>query len=211
MPPTFPIAPNDIISLTTKAEYQQQTIMNVFHYKAFISSTIADGAAELTALNAFFYNNIWKAAVAAGWANQVVESFRMDWFQAQVIYPNRQFYIRRLVGELGAQPNPGCPSNTGITINWQTQFATRGRSGAKHFTALPLDALTGNRIAPLFVTAWQNLQPLLLEPRDTLAGVGQLVPVVWSMAQPGTPSEVVLATALDEVRIMRRRTFRIGV
>lgn len=202
----FSIFDKDIVEVTFDSDYQSSAIQNVYHYQVSGTQTATDGRGFLEAVITKLYGDFW----TNGLKMFCVESFRLNYITAQVISPVRKPYVRTFYDEPGEVIAEGVPSNTALVINLQGAVALPGKSGGKHITGLPvLNLLDGKWNDPMLVDVSAFAQKILA----SFQVVGTQLTMVPGMfaRKDGSFTDYFNYWLATHARVMRRRTFRIGI
>lgn len=205
------ISTGSVVEVTCISSYQAQTVLNVFHY--FNSGgdiTEANGDGELQGLLTRFNTLVWNASVN-GMMTQLVSGFTTNLLKAQVVNPTRQYYVEKIVTDVGAVSGSGIPSDTNMSISLRTAGTRRGQTGNKKITGLPLSTVDGNRFSTgaqdaMGLTA--DLFPVVL---NNNAATPQWTPIVWSPRSPTARRQMIAQNPQQEVRVLRRRQYGKGI
>jgi len=207
-----PIAANDIVQVVIESQVQNQTILNVLHYKAetnFSPKTYFEALDELCQkLSDNVVPSLVKAMLNAMAGNCEVRNIR-----AQRVAPVRSVYVNTSIGQPGVLTPTNTLSNVGGTITKQTDLAGRGRTGSFHMAGLPAaDFAAGS----LTVAAVGRLIDIGEFIQSNILNVGGAI--IW---RPGTYSpnaaagsqfhELVNVFPQTTARVMRRRTLGVGI
>lgn len=205
------IANNDVFEVTMFSKYQDQYVLNVFHYiYSGPGVAAADYTAQLNAVATDFYSKRW-LNVLTGIKRGVVEDFVLERIRVQKIYPTREYYIDKLVNNPGDLIEAGVPVNSALTMSYPTDRAIRGATGSKRFTGLPLSGLDGGDWSGATLTQWNIIGTGLA---DYISGVDLLdvyFPTVWSPKRPADRATILSVYARSEVRTQHRRTKGLGI
>jgi len=208
----YPIPNFAIAQVTTWATYENQIVLNVFHYRLERPGGIADGGTEIAALINKFELQVVLPAAGTKWIDWLVADYTIDYIRGQVVYPGRFAYVQFNTGDVGLVAQPGCSSNLGVTVSLQSEVAGRGKTGSKHFTGVQATKLAGGVVDA----------GLAASVRDTMLAAGTSIPCteagggvwnfkIWNPANPEAPSEIVNYYTQPTARVMRRRTHHVGI
>lgn len=205
------LAANSVVEITMRGTYQGSSVLNVFHYYNTTNAIVANGDAELLAMISNFRLLVWNPGGGAGVKDRLVDSFTLDYIQAQQVAPTRQYYQYTAIGETGARAEPGIPSDTNITLSFRTARALQGTTGSKHFTGLSITDMSAAVWTNATILNWVSQGSNM---RVTLAGgaiTASWDPIVWSPRRSTDRALIVGGNVQQEVRVMRRRQFRLGI
>jgi len=209
-PPAYEIANNDVVAVTFFQTYQGMTILNVQHYIAALSSPITDGNAAIEDLLSEVRDKFFDGGAAVVWDALMVDSWHLDYIQAQVIYPNRRYYNFISPDLPGQITELGVPANVAAVASFPSNIAERGRTGSKHFTGMPLSKLDANYWDPTYLVDMDSMVQKFIDDIPALGG-GNWEPILWSPTTPNDTSWPVGALMRNTVRIMRRWTLGVGI
>lgn len=206
---------NDVLLITYKGTAAGQRILLTTTYKITVVPTPMDA-------NVFVNAAIDAVRAGVGGGDLVETKYRaclppeyeLDSIRGQIIAPNRRVYAEQLRGVPGTHLDTMETANLAAVITLRTAFAGRNQVGNKHIGPLPsagavmvLGELTGAYKALLTTLAtalMSNIVPV------GIAAVAR--PVIYHAdgAVPPNTDWVESAIIGETVRVMRRRTVRLG-
>lgn len=207
----YPINNNDVAQVTVFATYQASKILNVFHYKAITPAPVATGNAEVNRLVTQFIDKVIQPAAGVKWIDSVVNTFRFDYVQGQIVAPQRRYYTFEELTADGGVLQPGCPSNIGATVSYQSATVGRGRSGSKHYTGFANADLVNGTVRAAVL---DQLRSITANTLLTLTGLDPGLtwePIIFNFAKPTERNGIASTYAHPETRVMRRRTLHVGI
>lgn len=210
---TFPINPADIVQFTVFQDYQNSRLLNIWHYQVTADTPVqSDGAAVMTNMINEFETLFYGAGGAIPALTHSTLAYRQ--IRGQVVFPTRRFYVPKLLnysGSGGAALTP-LPSDTQLRVTLRNATPGRGVNGGKSFGGLTTSDMTGAVWNVGARSVWQsNVADHVVDELSNPPETWHLQPVVWNARDPLTPGEIAVGIVQEEVRVMRRRQFRIGI
>lgn len=206
------ISPGNIVEVTTFGSYDQQAILNVFHYRYVGVTTISDAdyATNLTSLGTDFKDKVWNP-VANSWRSRVVDLFSIQRIRVQLVYPTRGYYQDVPVNQGGISEEPGVPPDFALTMSFRTDRAFRGATGSKRFTGCISSQYTLGSWKDDYLALWALSAPnflLTLQGND----ITRLFrPTIWSPKRPGDNVTILGTLVQRTVRTQHRRQVGLGI
>lgn len=205
------IGNNDIAQVTMIGKHAGQYVLSVFHYQYEGPAVGADQyQAVLAALSNDFYQRVWLAA--GGMRSCVAPQYYLQRIRTQIVHTIRGYYVDQMVDSIGnAAGEPALPPNDSVCVSIFGEKVGRGRTGSKHFPAVPADWILSGTIDPdrigTYVSAAQKFQLVLLgaDPAQNFR------PVIWNPRMPLERNRVRGIRVEETSRIMRRRTVGVGI
>lgn len=206
------VGSNAILEVTFRSTYQEQRVLNVFHYRWHtLGAATADG------------NDIVDLAVAAlqqgensavpAYRDIVNEEFTLERLRYQWIFPFRWSFVSSdLNCGFGTKVGDPMPSNIGITAQKITEYPGPAGRGSTHFTGMRVqdyDEATWQIPVRTNVGVFMDKMDQTIDTADVLAG-SFLQPVVLHKSDPATSAQWSGTYVNPEPRVMRRRTLRVG-
>jgi len=201
----------DIVEVIAWQNYNQQTILNVLHYKLETASSIADGVGEVDGLVGKLTDAVGAESIRKQMRLAQVDGLVHERWSGQLVYPIRRPIQFTPVNVAGVIVEAGLPQNVAATITKQPDLPGRGRSGSFHMAGAPASA---NALGEWDAIWFTNLQPIADKIKanvPTIAAGGTWRPVIWSGKTPTVSREVFNAFAQETIRVQRRRTVRLGI
>jgi len=208
-----PLRINDIVAVTIVGSFEQQTYENVLHYRADNPPDNTESYEQgLNALIASIKNDIGSAVITE-YLPVIGANAGLDYIQAQRVYPTRDFYVRVNEAQPGTHAGDCLTGNISGVITKQSEKAGRGRSGSFHTFAVPEGTYEKGTFLAAYLTLLDELGDAIELNQRTFAGLDVWWPGMYSpTAGAGDNwSGIVNTTAQDTVRVMRRRTVRVGI
>jgi len=204
------LALNDVLQIVHAYSVDNQTCLNVFHYRIKTLDTtpnrtyiqqLADVAEELV---------LDPVGMVQGWAAMAAANAQSVFMQVQRIHPTRNPYYRRSTNTVGAIAGVSAPSICALSITKRTEQVGRGRSGHTQLGGLPVgDLLNGKWEVNSLNRAEDYADWMLL---DLLFGqAGQIEPVIYREAGNPYYARLIACNTNQQVRTMHRRTVGLGI
>lgn len=207
--PVYSITAGNILEFTFQGTYQSQTILTVLHYRY-------DGPTTFEYLDEFslIYQHLVAAAGSMHEKMRDASSEEVRWtnVRQQIIYPVRRPYHDTGTVASGNRdlPDP-MPVNVAGVINKQTDKLARGRTGSMHLCGMYLQDQEVSEWKAAYLALLQAVANKIPEEIAGSAAGAKWIPVTWSRSQPANDATIIDANAMSTVRVMRRRTVRVGV
>lgn len=210
---TDPLRINDIVAITIVGSFEQQTYENVLHYKAENPPDPANSyEQELDLLIGSIKNDIGSAVITE-YLPLIGANCGIDYIQAQRVYPTRSFYVRVNEAQAGTHANDVMTGNISGVITKQSEKAGRGRSGSFHTFGVPNGVYEKGAFLAAYLTLLDELGDSLELTQRTFAGLDVWWPGMFNPTQGAGDNwaGIVNTVAQDTVRVVRRRTVRVGI
>lgn len=206
------IISGDIVAVTFETFFNGQQCLNTFHYRYDLDSgttedasiAIAALASRLNGVNQLFPSY---AACLVAMAGEIKTYM-------QVIFSVR--YIKNIVDndhDVGQLEETPLPQNLAGVITLRGDFAGRMNIGNKHITGIPVIYVEEGIIQPDMLALYTNLASAATEKQSEIV-VGtntfSFTPVIFHRANPLDSAVITNFIVQDTVRVMRRRTVRVG-
>lgn len=212
----YQIVPGDVVEWTMKMKVFDQVVMNVHHFHAAPTFVAADSVTVFDAMNTELGVGITSALQVQRDATSFQVTFEQMLFQK--IHPirfARRVYVYNQNGNDGVEANT---ANVAAVITKYTELSTprvgslhTGQVGSMHLPGVPRDKYAGGVLTPAYLSGvlFDLATELTADFADpTLAGLDY---VLWHPhAVPKSTNKIVAMVPQDTVRIMRRRTLRVG-
>jgi hypothetical protein len=206
------IITGDIIAVTAEFFNNGQQNLNTFHYRYDLlsggSMTTAEAFTGLSArLNGV--DNLFDS-YAACLCNDITN---IKWYM-QVIYSIR-FTKSAVLNDydVGQNDEAPLPQNLAAVITMRGGIANRHNIGNKHIGSVPAAWVQFGAILETGLINYRNLASIAAAKVSNIA-VGtkefEATPVIYRRAAPQLSAEIETWVAQDTIRVMRRRTLRVG-
>lgn len=217
MPVAIPVRGRSIFAVTIRGRLYDQVTMTVLNY----AGTGSEDYPNVAAVYGEIKDQINKpGGVMSKMADFCSVDQKFDYIDVQVIYPDRvgpqSFSPFFLVGN---DPAAALPSNECAVIGKRTGLSTKrseengvGYTGIAHIPGVPRPSVTGDFLSDAKHAQLQSLGDSLAEPL-ALPSFDPLNPVLYHRDSKTEEHHTVWTTAVaaKDVRVMRRRTFRVGI
>lgn len=203
------LAVGDVVALTYEGTFDSQQIRYALHYRVAVAGSSTTPELDLDAMAANFSspgtNSMTNALQAVH-----VDSFNFDAVLAQRVWPVRTIGMRVLSSFPGLIGQPGLPANAAAVITKRTLTPGRMGLGSLHLTGIDTANVALSEITTL--TGYTALATLLIASRTVPAVTMTVEPGLFNPSFPPTFfSRLFDAPVQKTVRVMRRRTVRLGI
>lgn len=209
----MPLAANDVIELSFRGSLFGQRILNVMHYYVAAPGTGTPEQQLLALVSDIQAGTGSVAGLKSHFLDCIAIQYTLDSIRAQRVYPTRTVYQQVLSGDVGQWTTSDCQeSNIAASILKRTLTPGRMGLGRMQMAGLATDAaLQGmlnpaNQAVPLAVWAADMLLNYV-----TSAPAVTFSPCLYNPTGAGLRFSPLVATVVeDTLRVMRRRTLRVG-
>jgi len=199
----------DVISVTYNGEYANQQIRNVLHYRAANNGSSATPEGDLLAIAQDFANPLTNPLTTA-LQDALVDAFAWTGITTQRVSPTRTIQMTHASSWPGAVAGAGLPPNVAAVITKRTQTPGRKGVGSLHLTGIDAALVTDGVITNLMT--FDGVATEMLAARTVAAITCTLDPVIYNPTLPPFFSARLFDTfSQDTIRVMRRRTVRVGI
>jgi len=208
-----PLALNDIVAITIVGTVANQHVENVLHFKADNPPDPAEDYTDgLQSLIGSIKNDV-ASGIFASLLDCIGNNVGIDYVQAQRVYPQRDFYTRIYEAQPGLHANECSLSNIAATVTKQSERAGRGRSGSFHVFGIPDGVWVDGVWDGAYLALLDELADNLINNQREFGGLDVWWPGMFngSLGAGNNWSGIVGCTPGDTVRVMRRRTVRLGI
>jgi len=199
----------DTLEITVEGALLGQRTMNIFHYNVIAPSTAPSFIVAMNALLADWLNSatgpqlMILAAAAQNWECQNI--------RGQRLWPTRSLAVYQVDGRPGLRPADCTAPNLSAVITKHGEFGTRKDVGSFHLAGLSdLDYTEGLISGPQLT----RMDALATRIRTTLVVAGggtEALPCLIGEDGPAATRTIVQCEVQDTLRVMRRRTLRVGI
>lgn len=200
----------DILQVVHVMTVDEQTCMNVLHYKVIAPDTTPDRSYFQEMDDILAALDAGPNTVTGGWLKLATDDCTSRFIQAQRVHPNRSPYVREIVGQEGLEPGPSAPSIVALSGTKRSDTVGRGRSGHMQLAGLPASSMENGRWTIAQLTLAQNYFDDLSQDLNYGAG-GIIRPGIFDSKPPTEFAELIGFEAKDELRSMHRRTVGLGI
>lgn len=203
------LAVGDVVALTYEGTYDGQQIRYALHYRVAVAGSSTTPELDLDAMAANFSNPATNTMTGL-LQGLHVSNFNFDAVLAQRVWPVRTIGMRVLSSFPGTIAQPGLPVNTAAVITKRTLTPGRMGLGSLH--------LSGQDSTNVSFSEWTSLTLYTAFAAQLIAS--RTIPAVTMTVEPGlfNPtfpptffSRLFDAPAQPTLRVMRRRTVRVGI
>jgi len=200
---------NDKLLISFRGTVYGQRIINTFAYNLSGVAPFTSWTDLITSLNT--------ALIGAGRLRQKflacsITSYTLDTIRYQVLFPTRYVAVDfPQVAQIGTLGSDAFTANTAVTITRRGQTANRQNISSLHIVGANDSALADQGVlkaaykTPLGVLGLELLTAYLLD-----AGATQLDPIIFHRTSPSLVTGITQTLTQDTLRVMRRRTVRVG-
>jgi len=206
---------NDVWQVSFRGVYNAQRIILTQTYQVTqITPPITDGNAALVLLNAVRAGVGGFDLIESAYLACMPAEYELQVIRAQNVKPNRRVYHEVIRTQPGTHAEVADTGNLAAVVTMRTDFAGRSQVSNRHIGPIPstgtvqtLGALTGayktllSTLATALLQSWSEaiptitFTPCILHPTDIV---------------PPNVDKITSAIVGETVRVMRRRTLRIG-
>jgi len=201
----------DIVQVSWVQDCLEQRFLNIQHYRVTSSSSsnsdtadsqsFADHLAALTGGAELI--GIWKAEMSEDWILRDVRAQKVD--------PTRSAYAEAAINAQGLDAGPADVQNAAVVVTKRGTSGTRKGIGGVHFGGFRPTKFSQGNISAATETWWGNMEPLYTASQTVAANGVIYAPVIYNPGSTPNYQTVFSWTLQDTVRVMRRRTLRVGV
>jgi hypothetical protein len=202
---------NDIVAVTYESLYCDQQIRYCLHYKVTAPGNSTNPESDLDAIAHHFGSTVLCPLTGHIFAVSTPE-IGTTGVTAQRVYPQRTIMMRYSVSIPGSHAGQGMPPNTAAVVTKRTLTPGRMGRGSLHLTAIPFDMNDRGVIAPGNRVEFNPILDDLVKAQVVSAIQCTLEPGLFNPTHPPTFwSRLFDCDLMDTLRVMRRRTVRVGV
>jgi len=204
-------AVGDIVEVTWRQLMFSQQLLNVQHYRVVSSTSsgsdvgdnqsFADHLAALTGAGQLI--TVWRTSLAPNWVLSSVK--------AQKISPVRSAYTTASIGLAGLSGSNSEISNLAAVVSKRGTSGTRRAQGSIHFAGWPATFGNAGVWQAGVDTWWNNLEPLWSATQNVAAIPANLQPIIYNPGASVNWQTIAVWQLQDTIRVMRRRTVRVGI
>lgn len=209
-----PIISGDIIQVVFRTIVQEQTCLNVLHFKI----TQPVGQPSFTSDMELLFTCVDPAtagSVGQTFRSAIATNATIQDITLQRVSPTRDFYMRFPIGLAGISTVGECTAtNVSGVITKQSEKPGRGRSGSFHIPGIGQNGYSAGRLTNAYRAEILPLQDALKEDLiDPVTSDHLGVPGMFHPSAPlGQQFQQVVATSIQStLRVMRRRTVGVGI
>lgn len=201
----------DTVAVTLRGSLLTSQIMSTFWYRC----TVGMPGLTLQADYDSIILELRAAGVGAGdwietaYLQSLPSNYTLDYLRVQVIAPVRNAYAESLINSPGAVAHVNSVSNLAGVITKRTIFAGRKFVGSLH---LPISQSfhSGGEVSGAGLTAMAAIRGKV-QAILSIPGGGSFLPIIYHRVGAPNYTDISSAETQETVRVMRRRTLRIGI
>lgn len=199
----------DVVALTYESTYDGQQIRYALHYRVTIPGSSVSPELDLDAMAQNFSSpgaNTMTSVLQAAH----VDAFNFDAVVAQRVWPSRTIGMRSLSSFPGLIAQPGLPANVSAVVTKRT--LTPGRMGLGSLHLSGQDSTNTTLSEWTLLNTSNNVAAQMLNSR-VITGIALTVePGLFNATFPPTFFSRLFDTIPQKtIRVMRRRTVRLGI
>lgn len=200
------------IEVIVRGRLYDQTIMLVRHYKQLGATPVDYNDAVATLEDIINQYNTDATLPLGAWAALATTDMKLDWVQAQFIQPVRYRYeIDVATPGTGAAAPPTMPQNTAIGFINRSIHTGRKARGTTHIAGMPVSYTDSGYLTVAAQTALLPLCDAMKSPIVLTIPTIQIDPILFDRTFPLDPEVISDVFTEDNIRVMRRRTVRLGI
>ena len=199
----------DKIAVTMVGECLGQRVQQIMHYDVTTASTIADTLEALLDLaNGMIADVVsWPNILR----NNAPSNYTWQKLRCQRVWPSRSAFQEVTVNLAGLHAQAATTANVNGVITKRTLVGTRKGIGRMSTAPLASDEYSAGVVTGGTLTGMTTLATVLNDEIVGAVGATTADPVLWSRSTPTTSLLITSAAPQDTVRVMRRRTLRVGI
>lgn len=205
------LAIGDVCSLTYESSYAGQQIRYVLHYRVTIAGSSVSPELDLDAMAANFAAPGSNTLTGALQGLHVAD-FNFDAVSAQRVWPTRTIRMTTLSSFPGILIEAGLPPNTAAVVTKRSLTPGRMGLGSLHLSGVPVSYVTNGEIDAGSIPNYATLLAQLFASRTVPAVTMSIEPGMFNPTFPPAFFSRMFDTILQTtIRVMRRRTVRLGI
>lgn len=202
---------NDIVEVQWRSAFEESVIMNVYHLRVVSSTSSSSDVSDNQSLADLLAGENGVGAFVTPFRNALPTNVVLQRVRTQKIAPQRSPYTESVIGQLGLWPNPASTGNLAGVITKRGSLGTRKSVGSLHIGPIPDTAYVQGVISAGYVGVLQILYDALAAV-FTVPGSGVTYQmVIYNRTSTPNWNQIAATTVQDTVRVMRRRTLRVGI
>jgi len=199
----------DVLQVTIRGAVLDQEVMTNLTY---VVNTASTAGTYLTAMAAWM--NDWLNSATGpqlSYLAAVAQNYTCIDIRGQRVWPTRDIALFKLDGRPGTRPTDAEAANLAGVITRHGPFGTRHDVTNLHLPAIADGDFIGGKLTAQQITRMGTLGTKLLNQITVPGEALTLDPVVTSRANLAAYRALIAFAVQDTVRVMRRRTLRIGI
>jgi len=199
------IANGDTVQVVSWGELFGQTILNVFYYVS--DGVSGDYVDKLTSLMVFADGGTGPIGKIKDMVSDEVGFLRV---RAKRVWPNAGPFVELLTGDTGAISGTCLTANQALVVTKRSTIGGQGRSGSTHVAGVPASQAADGVWDGTALSAAVSLGTAI-QADIAATPSGTWHPVIAPDLTGTNPNEILQCVPQDSVRVMRRRTLRVGI
>lgn len=201
-----------ILEVRIKGEIFSQVCMTVLHYRVIDPSTLEPGGPE----EKDFLDSISIGApfdIMSAYTSCQGATYLNNLMEAQFVAATRFVNVTKVIAEPGLRVGAVTAQNVSAVITKRTDLAGRSQVGSIHMPGIRATDYASGKIAAGLLADLQTLTTPLSEIVISTVGGGSYQPVIYHRDKlpPVNMDPIRSWVVQDTLRVMRRRTIRIGI
>lgn len=202
---------NDIVEVQWRSAYEESVIMNVYHLRVISSSSSSSDVADNQSLADHLAGVNGVGAHVGPFRNALPTNVVLQRVRTQKIAPNRSPYTEATIGQFGLWPALASTGNLAGVITKRGSLGTRKSVGSLHVGPLPDDAKINGMISAGYLPVLDNLYDALSAVFTAAVSLVTYQMVIYNRTSIPNWNQIAAHSVQDTVRVMRRRTLRVGI
>lgn len=203
------IAVNDNIRVTYFGRLFEQRILTVLNLRCSVAPTGTDTFAQLTDLAAALSDVTMSPLL--NWIPLVSNDFSFDEVRVQRVLPTRTVYAKHAIGVTGSAATACTTANVAVSVEKRSNKPGRHGIGRVQMAGVPAAKYANGLLDATYLgqvqAQWHELVFAIL-PGGTM---GSYRWCIAGSAALDPENDIIDTQAEDTVRVMRRRTLRVGI
>ena len=202
---------SDLIEVSFRGHCEQQTILNIFHYRVVSSSSVSSDVADNFTLAAYLAGQTAEGQVLKEYLDLLPTNYTLDKVRVQKILTTRSQYAEATSGVLGFWPALSNNTNLAAVLTKQGSTGTRRAIGSIHIGPISETAQDRGRVNAAYKTDLESFGTVWRTPFTVPANNINYRLVIYNPNVIPYYQDVSALVIQDTVRTMRRRTVGLGI
>jgi hypothetical protein len=206
------LALGDVIQVSFRGSLFNQQILNILHFSVGVIGTGTDYD-QLSMFTSNLVTGGGSVDLVLPFMACMPPEYALEEVRAQRIYPTRTVYAFTLSGAFGQYATGTETTNVAASIEKRTLTPGRMGIGRLQLAGVPTAAMNNGEVSAAFKgTEMLNLANTMIQTITTTAPVVTYNPCLFNPTATGPKfSPLFSCIPMDTLRVMRRRTLRVGV
>lgn len=202
---------NDIVEVQWRSAYEETVIMNVYHLRVISSTSSSSDVADNQSLADHLAGEAGVGAFVTPFRNALALNVTLQRVRTQKIAPARSPYTEATIGQQGLWPNPASTGNLAGVITKRGSLGTRKSVGSLHIGPVPETGYVNGNIGAGYASVLNILYEALAAVFTVAASGVSYQMVIYNRGTIPNWNQIAAHSVQDTVRVMRRRTLRVGI